>query len=870
MYNDNNDDKPTVILVLSGNIEAYGDIVHRYKDKIFNIIYAIIKNYHTAEDLTQDTFIDGYVKLKSLEDPCKIGAWLVRIAKNKCYNYLARSEMQYESELYDYIPDTITSAPDNLVIEQQERQTLKQAVQQLPELQRTVTELYYFENCSQKKIAELLKIPIGTVSRRLYDARIKLKKELENMDETIKSIDFEAEVAKRINSLERYYYLHNGSNEGKQKAVDELIKFIDTIPQSKLKHMAYHNAYIYSDKEEHKSQIEKEAELADLKESADYYFNIFFEKYWTNHLDEKFFEAIDGEEGIKKLEKMADSNNAVGELYNWRGACNLTSGNIKEARKDYQKAAERINQDSVKYATAISGLKSINALESDANKYLKATTAVNGFGCVSYDKGKKLDFYWIDGFSDEYYTYKVNAFSNFYYYCAGMKKSSKFFDLNMSEGETIGEDTLVSKNETVAVSAGTFENCIHVKSVSSYEWWNSDRVVDTWYAKDVGIVKCEVKKEGGNDSEIYELCEYKINGGDGYMPAELGNLWKYKNITLPDFYQQILEYEVTSVSKDTETNTKFIYMSFLEVLRPAKDNCDSETHLMVAKSALPHRELQKWDFDAAIENLKLAVQKNTSVKTNLFAANAVNYVERFREYHAKGWHLLPSSLYGMPIYINKSEGKIISGYSGSLYSICLSPDLSSWYDVRQCMGIRPFRFLTDLAGALFSEKWIVGYSEKIKHNDSDVYLKVEDAGTVTVKAGTFGNCLKVTLELEKMDETDEKYYVNNNAHCGTKIYYYAPNVGIVKHDCRWGNTLLPSSCELTEYVSYATNGEYMPIYIGNQWVYHETTLEPEFNARKRYRIISGMEDEFFMIEEQEMLFRGTAEEYEEFIKMYIQ
>ena len=71
---DGNADKTTVMLVLSGNREAYGDIVHKYKNVVFNAIYAIIKNYHTAEDLTQDTFIDGYIKLKSLGEPYNAGA----------------------------------------------------------------------------------------------------------------------------------------------------------------------------------------------------------------------------------------------------------------------------------------------------------------------------------------------------------------------------------------------------------------------------------------------------------------------------------------------------------------------------------------------------------------------------------------------------------------------------------------------------------------------------------------------------------------------------------------------------------------------------------------------------------------------------
>jgi hypothetical protein len=59
----------------------------------------------------------------------------------------------------------------------------------------------------------------------------------------------------------------------------------------------------------------------------------------------------------------------------------------------------------------------------------------------------------------------------------------------------------------------------------------------------------------------------------------------------------------------------------------------------------------------------------------------------------------------------------------------------------------------------------------------------------------------------------------------------------------------------------------MPVYIGNRWVYDEVTIEPEFIERTEFNIASGIEDEFFMICEGEMLFKGTEEEFGEFKKM---
>jgi len=88
---------------------------------------------------------------------------------------------------------------------------------------------------------------------------------------------------------------------------------------------------------------------------------------------------------------------------------------------------------------------------------------------------------------------------------------------------------------------------------------------------------------------------------------------------------------------------------------------------------------------------------------------------------------------------------------------------------------------------------------------------------------------------------------------------------IVKHDCIWGE-VLSSACELTEYKSMATSGEYMPIYIGNNWIYDEMTIEAEYNARVKYDIVSGENNDFLMIDEQDFVYLGTEEEYKEFIK----
>lgn len=856
-----NSDKAAVMSVLSGNSEAYGDIVRRYKDMLFGVIYGIVKNYHTAEDLTQDTFIDGYTKLKSLGEPYNAGAWLAKIAKNKSYNYLTRSALRHESELHEYIQDTQVSTPENFLIEKQERQMLRQAVGRLPELYKAVINLYYFDNCPQNKIAELLKIPIGTVSRRLHDAKLKLKKELENMGETIKNVDFEEEVAKRIKSLKDYYHMNNFSSEGKDKKVEEFIKFVDEMPESKLKHNAYAFAYNNSASEELKSKAEKEAELG---ENANVYFDLFWKKYANKNSAEHWLKAIDGEEGIAKIKNWKNSEISVGEMYFWRGSCNMRLKNLSEAKKDFEEALKRLNRDNSYHPNAIACIKAIDILLPEYDRHISGVN-MTGECYRLYDGSKKLDFVNQPGFGDSYPVYGLNRFDCIYYY-ASSTNGRTFFDLDMKEGESAGNDTLVSARETLSVEAGTFANCVHIRSVGTETWWK-DMEVETWYAPKTGLIKCCVKENG--KEEVYELCEYKINGGDGYFPAETGNLWRYKNVNLPEFYQQCNEYEIISVFDDPHTKSKYVYTAVFQILRASRENCDSDTHIALAEEAVPYTRWdevpKKRDFGAAAKQLKLAVQKNTSARASLFAAIGVEYLERFRQYYEKGWHVSPCGLHSMSLIKDKGEGKIMC--KSADYSIDPSQDWSDWWDERKCLARNPFRYLQQLFGVLYDDKWIAGYSGQIKHEHGEISIKAEDGGTIATKAGMFENCVKVTVELEKADETDPRYYVLTPAysHCGTKVYYYAPNVGIVKYECIWGEALY-ACVELTEYKSYATDGEYMPVYIGSKWIYDEVTIAPEFMEKTEFNIVSGMEDEFFMVCEGEMLFRGTEDEFEKFKK----
>lgn len=705
---------------------------------------------------------------------------------------------------------------------------------------------------------------------------------MNNNDKITVSKDFEKQVAEKIKAIQNYYNLHNNSYDGFENEFKKTVEFIDKLPESKEKHSKYADVYMAGAWQD-KIHTDKAIQEAELGENSVVMARMIINKYL--HDDNSIDECIEKfSEALPKIKNMPENKEALGQLFFWRGSRyfikgreNTDTASLDKAKKDFIEAEKNFDRKDVYHAASVAGIKAADIEKNDIEKYTLNSYGVDGERLL-FNNGK-LIFNSQPGFSHTLSDH--NRHDSIFYYIS-CNFDDTFFDENLelggkiiqSKGEhtksTGSTHTLISKNEKVSVLAGTFDDCMYIKLHGLFFGKTYD--ADVYYARGIGLVKAEFTE--GDKVENYELCEYKINNGNAgseYFPFAVGNVWKYANTNLPPIYWQTIERELVNI-ETVENEGVYATFSAVDYLRLKKidgfsENCDSDTYIDLADKALPNEKPKEWDFDTAIKNLKFANQKNTSVRSSLFSHNALDFIERCAEYYKNNWVFLPSSVSGGIISRQNKQGKIIYK-ENEIYYMGPYVTWGSWYGARRCIGLKPYRFLQELAGTLYSDKWIAGYSETLKNGDGEIYLKAEDGGTITTKAGTFSNCIKVTFNLEwEGGKDDGLYYLHNlrYSHCGTKIYWYAPNVGIVRHDCIWGNALT-ASIELTEYKSCATSGEYMPVYVGNRWIYDEVTLPSKFIARKKYDLVSGIEDEFFMIEEQEMLFMGTDEEYEEFKK----
>jgi len=174
-------DQALVKKVLSGDLDAYGELVQIYQTSVFNVCYRVLGNRRDAEDLTQEAFLRAYNNLGSYDPGRPFGPWMRTLAANLCYNKLNRRELP-RVDLIDErdLPekDTINN-PEKALEISQENQKLYQALWDLPHQYRIAVELRHFQELSYQEMAQTLNLPLNTVRSHLYRGRQKLAALLE-------------------------------------------------------------------------------------------------------------------------------------------------------------------------------------------------------------------------------------------------------------------------------------------------------------------------------------------------------------------------------------------------------------------------------------------------------------------------------------------------------------------------------------------------------------------------------------------------------------------------------------------------------------------------------------------------------------------
>ena len=168
---------------LTGDESAFGFLVDKYKGSVHALAYRKLGDFHTAEEITQDTFLKAYQKLSTLKDPGRFPSWLYVIAARCCISWLRRNRLQTES--FDNVKGELSAQSCVKYADARLREKVHSALDSLPESERTVLTLYYMAGMTCEEIGRFIGTSCGAIRDRLYRARIRLKEELTMIEQTL-------------------------------------------------------------------------------------------------------------------------------------------------------------------------------------------------------------------------------------------------------------------------------------------------------------------------------------------------------------------------------------------------------------------------------------------------------------------------------------------------------------------------------------------------------------------------------------------------------------------------------------------------------------------------------------------------------------
>jgi len=186
----NPSDEELVDMVLAGQITAFDQLVLRYQQKLYSVLYNMTSNHDDTNDLLMETFDKAYRNLASFKKQSSFYTWIYTIAVHKAINHSKRksktannfslNDLDPESGMEFQIPDASSAADPERQAHLKDLQIrLNESLQKLSEEHRAVVVLFDVEGMSHAEITKILGCTEGTVRSRLHYAHKQLKRYLE-------------------------------------------------------------------------------------------------------------------------------------------------------------------------------------------------------------------------------------------------------------------------------------------------------------------------------------------------------------------------------------------------------------------------------------------------------------------------------------------------------------------------------------------------------------------------------------------------------------------------------------------------------------------------------------------------------------------
>jgi RNA polymerase sigma-70 factor (ECF subfamily) len=176
-------DEQLLLHYTRGDVDAFEQLVRRYRRQLFNFLARFVGDRALAEDVFQETFLQVHLSAEGFDVSRRLKPWLFTIAANKARDAMRSRRRrqavsldapvagnQDERTTYADLMPADVPAPSESLMNLETRQAVHNIIRQMPEAQRLVLLLSYFHELPYKEIAETLGVPLGTVKSRLHAA----------------------------------------------------------------------------------------------------------------------------------------------------------------------------------------------------------------------------------------------------------------------------------------------------------------------------------------------------------------------------------------------------------------------------------------------------------------------------------------------------------------------------------------------------------------------------------------------------------------------------------------------------------------------------------------------------------------------------
>jgi RNA polymerase sigma-70 factor (ECF subfamily) len=174
-----NDDVQLIEETLAGHSKAFGRLVQKYQDRLYNTLVHVAGNAEDARDAVQDAFVQAFVKLDTFQGNSAFYTWLYRIGMNVAASARRRKRpaqsVEHNRETGGEEPIDDCPEPGEAMDQDERRRQVREAIARLPDEYREVIVLREIDGCCYETIAEILELPVGTVRSRLHRGRLQLR-----------------------------------------------------------------------------------------------------------------------------------------------------------------------------------------------------------------------------------------------------------------------------------------------------------------------------------------------------------------------------------------------------------------------------------------------------------------------------------------------------------------------------------------------------------------------------------------------------------------------------------------------------------------------------------------------------------------------